>query len=43
MIDKEEKEIVLESTEDQGGGAWFTRCSIYMAMRTGVRIILLSG
>ena len=25
------------------GGAWFTKCNIYMVMRTGVRIIQLSG
>ena len=43
MIDKEEEEIVLESTEDQAGEAWFTRCTIYMVMRKGVRIIQLSG
>ena len=43
MVDKEKEEIVLESTEDQAGGAWFTKCTIYMVMRTGVRIIQLSG
>ena len=43
MVDKEKEEIVLESTEDQAGGAWFTKCTIYMVMRTGVQIIQLSG
>ena len=38
IVDKEEEGIVMESREDQGGGAWFTRCTIYMVMETGVRI-----